>query len=213
MLTLVLTRHGFTDRSDPVQFLGQCLDVPLSARGRADAGALGRRLAGVTFDRVISSPLLRARETATLAAPGRTIETDARLAESDFGEWEGFTIPEVDRRWPGTRAAWADDPARNGPPGGENAGDVARRVRSFLADLAASPAPDTDPTVLVVGHSTLNRILLAVALDLPVRDYRRRFRQDWVNLTVLRLEPDGRGLVVVANDTSHLDHPRATPWT
>ncbi len=216
MLTLVLTRHGFTDRSDPIQFLGQRLDVPLSERGRGEAALLGRRLAGIPFDRVISSPLLRAAETAALVAPGRTIETDPRLAEADFGDWEGHAIPDVDRRFPGTRQAWAEDPARNGPPNGETALAVARRARSFLHDLARDETPratNADRTILAVGHSTVNRILLAAALGIPIRDYRRRFRQDWVNLTVLRLDPDGRGLLIVLNDTSHLPPGEPLPWS
>lgn len=216
VLTIVLTRHGFTDRSDPIQFLGQRLDVPLSERGRAEAALLGRRLAGIPFDRVISSPLRRAAETASIVAPGRPIETDARLAEADFGDWEGHTIPDVDRRFPGTRQAWAADPSRNGPPNGETAADVAQRARSLLRALAREESPraaTADRTILAVGHSTVNRILLAAALGIPIRQYRRRLRQDWVNLTVLHLDPDGRGLLVVLNDTSHLPPAAPLPWS
>ena len=70
MLTLVLTRHGHTDRSEPDQYLGQTIDIPLSVRGRSDAERLRDRLTGIPFDRVISSPLRRAVETATIIAPG-----------------------------------------------------------------------------------------------------------------------------------------------
>ena len=69
--------------------------------------------------------------------------------------------------------------------------------------------------VLVVAHGTLNRILMCVALGIPVRDYRRRFVQDRANLTVLRYEngdgPDGAQLIL-ANDVSHLRAPGETPW-
>lgn len=69
--------------------------------------------------------------------------------------------------------------------------------------------------VLVVAHGTLNRILLCVALGVPVRDYRRRFLQDRTNLTVLRYErddtPDGAQLVL-ANDIAHLRGPGEAPW-
>lgn len=69
--------------------------------------------------------------------------------------------------------------------------------------------------VLVVAHGTFNRILLCVALGIPVRDYRRRFLQDRTNLTVLRYErgdtPDGAQLIL-ANDVGHLRHAGETPW-
>ena len=69
--------------------------------------------------------------------------------------------------------------------------------------------------VLVVAHGTYNRILMCVALGLPVRDYRRRFLQDRTNLTVLRYErddtPDGAQLIL-ANDVGHLRSPGEAPW-
>lgn len=216
MLTLVLTRHGHTDRSEPDQYLGQTIDIPLSARGRADAERLRDRLAGITFDRVISSPLRRAAETAAIVAPGHAVESDARLMEADYGDWEGQVTEVLAARWPEERAAWMEDPARVGPPNGENGDAIASRARAFLLDLVAAETPlaegDAERRVLAVGHSTLNRVLLTVALGVATRDYRRRFRQDWLNLTVLRLDAQGHGLLLLANDAAHLRATGATPW-
>jgi broad specificity phosphatase PhoE len=218
VLTLVLTRHGHTDRSEPDQYLGQTIDIPLSVRGRADATHLRDRLTGIRFDRVISSPLQRARETAGIIAPDAIIETDPRLAEADYGAWEGVPAEQLDADFPVERAAWKDDPEARGAPGGENGAAIALRAAGFLADLGAWEAKHlaagdrAERRVLAVGHSTLNRVLLTVALGVPVRDYRRRFRQDWLNLTVLRLESDGRGLLLLANDTTHFRSPGDLPW-
>jgi len=216
VLTLILTRHGHTDRSEPDQYLGQTIDVPLSVRGRADAERLRDRLEGIRFDRVISSPLRRAAETAAILAPGRTTETDARLMEADYGDWEGQVTEVLAVRWPDQRAAWMEDPARVGPPNGENGDAIAARAGAFLRDLAAAELPqaagDAERRILAVGHSTLNRVLLTVALGVPTRDYRRRFRQDWLNLTVLRLDEGGRGMLLLANDTAHLRTAGPTPW-
>src|SRR6266581_2725082 len=68
MLTLVLTRHGLTPRSLPEQHLGQRVDLELSDEGRAQARALASRLAGVAFERIVSSPLARAHQTAEIVA-------------------------------------------------------------------------------------------------------------------------------------------------
>jgi broad specificity phosphatase PhoE len=217
VLTLVLTRHGHTDRSEPEQYLGQRIDIPISDRGRAQALKLRERLQGVVFERVLASPLLRARQTADLLAQGVPIETDDRLQEADYGEWEGLTVDVIEARWPVERGAWIGDPSVNGPPGGERGIDVAHRAGSFLLDLRlweSEQVPDLERRVLVVGHSTLNRVMLATALGIGVRDYRRRLRQDWLNLTVLRFvadDPDG-GQLLLGNDVAHLRESGAVPW-
>jgi broad specificity phosphatase PhoE len=208
MLTLVLSRHGATDRSNPEQHLGQRIDIPLSAAGRSAAQALGRRLEGVRFDRIVASPLRRAQETARLALPAADVETDARLAEMDYGEWEGLTYEQIEERDAERRRAWEEDPEANPCPGGESGADVARRVRAFLADTAKAGQ------VLAVAHSTTNRILLAVALHVPVREYRLRFQQEPANLTVLRFpgSADEGALLLLGDDMSHVRGTRGATW-
>jgi broad specificity phosphatase PhoE len=244
MLTLILTRHGQAASADVM--LGGQLDVPLTPQGRHEAETLARRLAGVRIDRIISSPLLRAIETAQTVATGRPVEVDERLRELDYGQWESLTYEEIEARDPALRARWDHDPGSTHTPGGESGEDVAARALSFLVELldvdlgrpngvsASSRGPRSpDPggsrgpvtesqaeaegerRVLVVAHGTLNRILLCVALDIPVSDYRRRFVQDRTNLTVLRYErddtPDGAQLIL-GNDVSHLRSKGETPW-
>jgi broad specificity phosphatase PhoE len=84
-------------------------------------------------------------------------------------------------------------------------------VRSFLVDAiertrSRRQGAEGEGRILVVAHATLNRILLCVALGVPVRDFRRRFRQDPANLTILRFPSgvDAGALLVLANDTAHL---------
>lgn len=218
MLTLVLTRHGHTERSEPEQYLGQHIDVPLSDAGRADARALGHRLMGVPFQRVISSPLRRALETAQLLRPDVTPETDARLAEADYGEWEGHTVDQIEARWPDLRRAWEVDPVAVSIPGGEDAQEVASRADAWVAELVGwedrLDAPDVDHAVLAVAHSTLNRVLLSSLLGSPLRDYRRRFRQDWTNVTVLRwgADPADGPELLLCNDMSHVRGSVGATW-
>jgi phosphoserine phosphatase len=218
MLTVLLTRHGHTDRSEPEQYLGQHIDVPLSEKGRAAALALGGRLEGITFERVISSPLKRALETAKVARPNDAIETDDRLKEADYGEWEGHTHEEIEARFGAARHMWEADPASFDIPGGESGSDVGRRARSFVEALVeweqGLEDGGKDHRVLVVAHSTLNRVLLAECLGVPLRDYRRRFRQDWANLTVLRFGSEyGSGaLLLLANDLGHIRGHSGITW-
>ncbi len=221
MLTLVLTRHGLTPRSHPEQHLGQRIDIALSDEGREQAQALGARLEKVPFDRIISSPLVRARETAEIIARAQSLSIDPRLVEMDYGFWEGLTYEEIDQRDAGERRRWESDPATWHCPGGESGNDVGARARSFLQSLLADHverhgAEDRQEwPVLAVGHSSFNRILACVALDIPVREFRQRFAQGQVNLTVLRFEhgvgpADAR--LILLNDLSHVRAEQSIPW-
>lgn len=218
VLTLLLTRHGLADAGEVM--LGAHLDLPLTPEGRAQARALGRRLAGLGMDRVLSSPLKRALETARLVVGRQPVETDARLVELDYGAWEGLTYAQIEERDPDLRARWEADPAGVRPPGGETAAEVAERCQSLLADLVAGAAEASErlgrpQRVLISGHGSLNRILLSVALDLPPSDYRRRVTQDRANLTVLHYGPGAevaQARIIVLNDVSHLRRPGEPPW-
>jgi broad specificity phosphatase PhoE len=223
MLTLVLTRHGLTTRSHPEQHLGQRIDIGLSEEGRAQAEALGRRLSGVALERIVVSPLVRARETADLiqaAVPNHPeITVDPRIVEMDYGEWEGLTYEQIEERDGARRQRWEDDPESYACPGGESGDDVADRARAFLIDLIdwhdASHGTPHERPVLAVAHSTFNRVLVCVATGIRVREYRRRFSQDQANLTVLRFEhgvgpADAR--ILLLNDTAHIRPPGTVPW-
>ena len=210
MLTLVLTRHGLTDRSTPEQHLGQRIDVSINDAGRRQAEALARRLAPVTFDRVITSPLFRARETASILVRNvghRGGPAPARDGLRRLGRADVRADRRVGRRASG--AEWEAAPDTLACPGGESGNDVAERVRvvpqrpprrapgwhakaSFRAATSGwgSATPRIERPMLVVAHSTTNRILICVALAIEIREFRRRIDQDQANLTVLRWDLD-----------------------
>lgn len=214
MLTILVTRHGHTDRSEPEQYLGQRVVAQLSDRGRADAQRLAERLAGVTFDRVISSPLGRALDTAAILARDVPPETDDRLAELDYGAWEGLTVDEIERRFPGEFDAYEADPAKHRVGGAESGEDVAVRLEGFMNDLLAWwEGEQADRTCLLIGHSSVNRIFLALCLDVPLADYRRRFTSDWASLSVLRWPDRESGpMLLLANDVAHVRGLRGATW-
>ena len=91
---LYLVRHGETDWNAAGRLLS-FTDAPLNGRGEAQASALALELAGVRWDRAVSSPLVRARRTAELvlnaSAGAPVLEVDERLREVDFGPYEGWT--------------------------------------------------------------------------------------------------------------------------
>ncbi len=152
-MTLLVVRHGRTDANAAGLLLGRRLDPGLDDVGRAQAAALGRALAGA--QRVISSPLRRARETA--AALGRPVEIDERWIEIDYGSSDGTPLADVDDA---TWRAWrADLDFRLG--GGESLAEVALRVRE-AADELRDDARERD--VVVVTHVSPVKAVTAWAL-------------------------------------------------
>lgn len=215
VLTILLTRHGQTEHWDPERYLGQRIAADLSERGRQDAVALGRRLASVPIDRVIASPLARAAETAHLIVGDRalTVETDARLLEFDYGDWEGMSTPQVKEQLPNEYALYEANPAIYHVGGAENGLQAAARVSALIDDVLLWWGGSGDRTCLLVGHSSINRVLLAAISGVPLPDYRRRFLQDWTNLTVLRWDDlDSGPLLMLVNDLAHVRGTDGVTW-
>lgn len=216
VLTLLLTRHGHTDRSEPEQYLGQRIDAKLSARGRRDARALARRLATIEIQRVLTSPLVRASETADILARGHGVmaEAEPRLKELDYGAWEGHTLEEINTLFPGEYEKYDRDPAHHEVGGGESGTEVAARLWPVIDELVEwAEKAKGERTCVVVGHSSTNRILLAMLLGVELNDYRRRFDQDWTNLTVLRWPDRESGpRLLLSNDQAHVRGVRGVTW-
>ena len=158
MKRLVLVRHGETEWSATGRHTGRT-DVPLTPAGEEAAHALGRRLAdlGVAPVRRVSSPRRRAADTAHLAGLGDGLEIDPRLAEVDYGEYEGRTTVDIRRERP-SWVLW-----RDGCPGGETMDDAGRRADALLAGLAPE---EGEGDVALVGHGHFLRIVAARYLDL-----------------------------------------------
>lgn len=165
---LVLLRHGQTDYNVNGRMQGH-LDSLLTETGVEQASAVAPEIARLAPDRLISSDLRRAVDTADLvaAACGRPVKLDARLRETHLGEWQGRTVAEIEDAWPGAIAAWRSDPAW-APPGGESRIEVVRRslpVVEELDDEYGSSEPET--TVVLVAHGGLIAGLVCGLLALP----------------------------------------------
>jgi probable phosphoglycerate mutase len=155
-----LARHGETAWTISRQHTGRT-DIPLTERGERNARSLGERLRGITFAKVIVSPLQRARRTSELAGFGEQAEVDANLMEWDYGEYEGLTTAEIRSRQPG----W--DLFRDGCPGGESVEAVGARADRVIAGLRP-----IEGRSILFGHSHFFRVLAARWPGLPPGDGR-----------------------------------------
>ena len=168
---LVLLRHGQTDYNVAGRMQGH-IDSMLTETGVAQAAAVAPEIARIAPDRLISSDLRRAVDTADVvgAACGLPVKFDSRLRETHLGEWQGRTVPEIEEGWPGAIAAWRSDPAWR-PPGGESRIDVVRRAQPVVDELDEEYASAPDATVVLVAHGGLIGGLVSGLLALPTSSW------------------------------------------
>lgn len=178
--TLYLVRHGESEANAAGRFAGQN-DSPLTARGREQAESVARFLRNVRFDRVISSDLSRARDTAAAIArlQGRDVEVVPDLREIDVGDAEGKAFEEMRSRpdyTPDGFLQW---------PGGESLEAAATRARRAIDRIVAeSPGK----TVCIVGHGGIARILVSYFMGLLPKLYRHPRHTTNTDLTIVRTD-------------------------
>jgi len=198
---LLMLRHGQTEFSAQRRYSGRA-DLPLTELGERQATAAAARLAN-TGDvvAVVSSPMLRARQTAqpVAGALGVPLRVHDGLIEADFGAWEGLTFAEASARDPELHTRWLTDTSV-APPDGESMDAVHRRVRRVRDQLIAEHG---GATVVVVSHVTPIKSLLRMALDVGP-SLLHRLHLDIASLSVAEFFPDGPALVRLVNDTSYL---------
>jgi broad specificity phosphatase PhoE len=187
-----LGRHGETAWSLSGQHTGRT-DLPLTEHGEQQARALGERLRGMVFAKVLTSPSQRAVRTCELAGFGALAEIDAELAEWDYGDYEGRRTAEILTERPDWQLF------RDGAPGGESPEQAAARAGRVVARIRA-----VHGNVLVVSSAHISRVLGACWLGLPPAGG-RYFVLSTASLSILGYEHDATEPVVrLWNDTSHL---------
>jgi len=174
-----LVRHGETEWSRDRRHTGRT-DVPLTAAGEEQARALAAPLAELDFDRVLCSPLTRARQTCELAGFGERAEFRDGLMEWDYGDYEGITSADIHEERPGW-LLW-----RDGCPSGESPAEIGVRVDVVVEELLAERG-----TLVVFAHGHLLRVLAARWLELEPFDG-RHFGLGTATLSRLGWEHDYR---------------------
>jgi probable phosphoglycerate mutase len=213
---LIFLRHGETAHTVEKRFSGSGGDDPgLSEVGRRQAEVAAQYIAGLVgrkqpastsadaagnlpvagtaelgpVDAIISSPMLRTRQTAAAVAERLGLEVEVRDAwvECSFGDWDGHTFAEVQAKWPDQLNAWLGS-TTVAPPGGESFDACARRARSARdAVLASYPGK----TVVVVTHVTPIKLMVRGVLQAPMASL---FRMELKPATVTEIHWYADGL-------------------
>ena len=206
--TLIVVRHGETPWNREKRMQGTT-DTQLTDMGRAQAQALGRRLAGHAFAALYTSDLSRARDTARAITEhtGRPAVTEPRLQERRFGIFEGLTLEEIVARYPGEHARFASRDPDYAVPGGESARDFMLRCIGCLAEIAGR---HTGTEVVVVTHGLVLDALYRVAHGL---DHGARRPVPLINASLNVFGYDGAAWrLELWGDVSHLDADQVTVY-
>jgi len=207
MTELILIRHGETDWNRELRFQGQ-IDVPLNATGFEQARRVAERLAGEPVQQLVSSDLLRTRQTAQAPAQrlGLAPVLDAGLREQGFGVVDGMRADEIQQQFAQAWARWSAFDADYAFDGGESTRAFHARVMAALWRLAK--AHDSQRLVIVTHGGVLDmvyRTATGQSLSGP--------RQSVIpNGGISRVRMQGAGVEIVSwAETGHLDGMPAQP--
>jgi len=191
---IYLARHGETAWSLSGQHTG-LTDLPLTARGERNASRLRQRLAGLTFAKVFTSPLQRARRTCELAGFGPVAEIDNDLLEWNYGEYEGRRTSEIRAERPNWQLF------RDGCPGGESPQQVAARADRAVCRLRA-----VEGDVLLFSSGHFLRVLAVRWIGLDLTANARLFMLSTASLSAVGYEDSlERPVIRLWNETRHVE--------
>jgi probable phosphoglycerate mutase len=174
----ILVRHGESTYNTEQRVQGHCDESSLTAKGRAGAQQVAKTLQGLKFDAIYSSPLQRARETADIicavleaSAPIPSLQVTDQLKEISLPLWEGMLFREVQEQYPDAYQNWRLRPhqLKMSVPGADGVTDfypvpsLYDRACQFWQEVIPRHAGGT---VLLVGHSGINRALISTAKGL-----------------------------------------------
>lgn len=205
-MRLYIVRHGQTSWNVEGRAQGHT-DIPLDDTGLGQARAVGEAFRGIELDRILSSDLLRASQTAEAigAVTGAPLETRKELRERGFGEWEGMDFRDLaaNQIEAGLRMGISFLEVR--PPGGESFADVWRRLEPVVQELDSAEA-----RIAVVAHGGTCATLLGRLMRANLESI-RSFRFGNTAVTELERRPDGFYLMLRYADTAHLAAGTALP--
>ena len=188
-----LARHGETEWTISGQYTG-LTDLPLTERGERNARRLSKRLRGLDFAKVFTSPLQRASRTCELAGFGNVAEIDRDLVEWNYGDYEGRRSADIHKEHPN----W--ELFRDGCPGGESPAEAAARADRVVGRVREIPGD-----VLVFSGGHFIRVLVTRWIGLEVTANAKRFMLDTASLSAIGYEKEAsRPVIRLWNDTHHV---------
>ena len=216
-IRLVLVRHGLSSFNAKGLIQGRTDDSVLSDIGYEQACKAGNALSKIEFDRIYSSPLVRASETANTIKKSfnkeHNIIYDENLLEVDLSSWSGLTINEVKNKYPENYTVWKNDPENLTLERIDNKNyqpiqELYEQANNFLKDILKNYIEKGDVNILIVGHNAILRCLILALIGKPKKGF-RKIRLENASFSILNISKDNNNSyktqIECLNQTSHLN--------
>ena len=216
-IRLVLVRHGQSSFNERGLIQGRTDDSFLTDKGYEQASKAGMALSKINFDKIYSSPLIRAAETANTIQKSldkkQTIVYDKNLLEVDLGSWSGLSIDEIKNKYQEIYPIWKNDPEnlilkrsddkKNYKPIQE----LFDQANNFINDILKIYLDQDDINILIIGHNAILRCLILSLIGKPNKGF-RKIRLENASFSILNLSKHNNSYktqIECLNQTSHLD--------
>ncbi|MDD3627341.1 MAG: histidine phosphatase family protein [bacterium] len=197
-----LVRHGETKLNKAVVFRGH-VEVELNEAGLEQAQLAGERFKEIPIDKIYSSPLKRAFQTASAIGKHHNLETEIKHAFNDMnlGLWEGMEKKAVAEKYPEQWDLWVNNPVELKIPDAETLNEVSARSFSELTKIANELLGNR---IVIVTHRIICKLLILNVFGISLKGF-WKIHQDTCCINLFKFNTSSGWSVVKLNDTSHLD--------
>ena len=215
-IKLVLVRHGLSSFNSKGLIQGRTDDSILTEEGYEQALKAGKALSKINFDKIYSSPLVRAAETAKTIKKHLNIEHnivfDENLLEVDLDQWSGLKIDDIKKKFPEIYPTWKNDPEnlilkRSDNKTYKPIQELFDQATNFIDDILQIYLKKDDVNILVVGHNAILRCLILSLLGKPKQGF-RKIRLENASFSILNISKKDNSFktqIECLNQTSHLN--------
>ena len=195
-MEIYIIRHGTTPWNEKKKLQGS-VDKELNEAGRMLARKTAEGLREIHFDKIYSSPLKRALETAQIIGEGREIPliTDERLKEIDFGDYEGQNGMELQKDESQFFRFFFSEPEKYRASGdGEELEELCERTKQFMEEVI-EPQKEQLERIMIVGHGAMNKSIMCHVLQHGIEQFWSGGLQSNCGVIVVRLDQEGYHLI------------------
>lgn len=202
---IYLLRHGEIEHGEEKRFVGQ-VDLPLNEKGLHQASVWRQKLKDNVFEKIYSSDLIRASQTAHIIAgeDQEKVQSLPALREINLGKWDGLSVADVQARYPEEWQRRERDLVAFRHPGGESFRDLSVRIGAVFNQIVQELEGD----ILIVGHAGVNRVILCQALGMDLANL-FRLGQDYSSLNLLNRNRDVWRVVAMNIPVDHYAPPKS----
>ena len=215
-IRLVLVRHGLSSFNEKGLIQGRTDDSYLTDIGYEQALKSGKALSQINFDKIYSSPLKRAAETAKTIQKNlkvsKNIVYDENLLEVDLCKWSGLSINEIKNKYPENYLLWKNDPENLKLEGNDNLTyhpiqNLYFQANEFIKNILKIYLEENEANILVIGHNAILRCLILSLIGRPKKGF-RKIKLDNASFSILNIFKQSNTFetqLECLNQTSHLN--------